>query len=101
NAGEGVQVIVDDGLAGQGNDFAKRGERVTDLAVRQVGAMILALLVQLLKRWSIAQLHAIDRLEVGSGHLTAERLEGLRVRFVRLPQGLVCDVRKDGREVRG
>jgi hypothetical protein len=63
-------------------------------------AVVFALLVQLLEGRRVAQLNAIDRLEVGRGHLTAEGLEGSRIGFVSLAQRLVGDVRQDRGKVR-
>ena len=62
--------------------------------------MILALLVERLQRGQIAQLHAVDRLEVLRRDLAAERGEGPRRGLVALPQGLDGDIGQDVGEVR-
>ena len=63
--------------------------------------MVLALLIQRLQDGRVGEHHAVDGLEVLRRHLPAERLEGARIGFITLAQGLVGDVGQDRREVRG
>ena len=101
NAGQRLQVVVDDDLAGDRHDFAEGSQRVGLLRVRQRRAMELALLVHLGQRRNVAQLHPVDGLEVRGRHLAAERYEGARRGLIRLAQRLVGDVRQDVGEVAG
>ena len=101
DAGEGVEIIIDQRLPGDRDHPAIGLDLVALLALAERAALELAAFADLQQLRGFAELDPVHRLEVGGEHLTAEQHEGAGIGIVGLPQGLVGDRRQDLREVRG
>ncbi|MCL6645661.1 MAG: TlpA family protein disulfide reductase [Dehalococcoidia bacterium] len=101
DAREGAQIVIDDHLAGDPDDPPVGGQLVGLLRLSDRAIGELALLVDLLERRRLAELHGVDVLEVGGGAPAGERQEGPRIGLVGLAQGFVGDIGQDRGKVRG
>ena len=88
--GEGVEVVVDQRLAGDRDHPAIGLDLVALLRLADRPALELAAFAHLQLLGCFAQLHAVHRLEVGGQHLAAEQHEGAGIGLVGLAQRLVC-----------
>ena len=99
--GEGVEIVVDQHLPGDGDHAPIGLDAVTLLRLAERAALELAALAHLEKLRRLAELNPVHRLEVGGEHLTAEQREGPRIGLVGLAERLVGDRREDLGEIRG
>ncbi len=84
-----VEVVVDDDLTGDADDLAPGLDAVALLGLADGAALELAGLVDLLELRRLAELEAVDVLEVGGGGAPGDGHEGARRRVVGVPQRLV------------
>ena len=99
--GEGVEVVVDQHLAGDADHLAEGLDAVGLLRLADGAALELAGLVDLLELRRLAELQPVHQLEVGDGGAPGDRRIGPRRGLVGGAQGLVGDAGEDRREVRG
>ena len=99
--GEGVEIVVDQRLAGDRDHPAIGLDLVALLRLPKRAALELPALADFQQLRRLAELDTVHRLEVGGEHLTAEQHEGAGIGLVGLPQGLVGDGGQDLGEVRG
>ena len=99
--GEGVEVVVDQHLAGDADHLAEGLDAVGLLRLADGAALELAGLVDLLELRRLAELQPVHQLEVGDGGAPGDRRIGPRRGLVGVPQRLVGDAGEDRREVRG
>ena len=99
--GEGVQIVVDQGLTGDRDHPAIGLDLVALLALAERAALELTAFADLQQLRGFAQLYPVHRLEVGGEHLTAEQHEGAGIGLVGLAQRLVGDGGQDFGEVGG
>jgi hypothetical protein len=99
--GEGVEVVVDDHLAGDADHLAPGLDAVALLASPMVPRLNSPALVHPLELRRLAELQAVDLLEVGGRGAPGDRREGPRRRLVGRAQGLVGDGGEDRGEVGG
>jgi hypothetical protein len=98
--GEGVEIVVDQRLAGDRDHPAIGLDLVALLALAQRAALELAALAHFQQLRRLAELHPVHRLEVGGQHLATEQHEGAWIGIIGLPKGLVGHRRQDLGEVR-
>ena len=101
HAGEGVEIVVDDHLAGDADHLAPGLDPVALLALADAAALELAALVDLLELRRLAELEAVDLLEVGGTGPPGDRHEGPGCRVIGGAQRLAGDRGQDVREVGG
>ncbi|MCW5700604.1 MAG: hypothetical protein KIT00_12260 [Rhodospirillales bacterium] len=101
DAGESVEIIVDDHLAGDADHLAVGLDPVALLGFTHGAVFELTGLVDLLKLRRFTQLQALDVLEVGGGGAAGDGLEGSGCRLVGIPERLAGDGREDVGEVGG
>ena len=99
--GEGVEVVVDQHLAGDADHLAEGLDAVGLLRLADGAALELAGLVDLLELRRLAELQPVHQLEVGDGGAPGDRRIGPRRGVVGGAQRLVGDAGEDRREVRG
>jgi len=100
DAGEGVEIVVDQRLAGDRDHPAIGLDLVALLALAERAALELAALADFQQLRRFAELDPVHRLEVRRQHLAAEQHERAGIGLVGLPQGLVGDRRQNLGEVR-
>ena len=99
--GEGVEIVVDQHLPGDGDDPAVGFDLIALFALPKRAALELSAFADLQQLRGFAQLYPVHRLEVGGEHLTAEQHEGAGIGLVGLAQRLVGDGGQDFGEVGG
>ena len=99
--GEGIEIVIDQHLAGDADDLAIGLDAVGLLRLPDGAALELAQFIHLLELRGFTQLQALDRLEVGNGRPPRDRLVGPGCCLIGLPECPVGDTGQDLREVGG